>query len=167
MIKKKIVAILIIIVAYVLQTTLFQALELADVAPNILLIVTVTYAYLRGRTSGILIGFVCGLLLDAQFESVVGLYSLALMTIGYLVGFCKKIYFRNNLLLPIILMVSSDFIYGLYCYITGFMMRGRMNFGFCFMYRILPEMIYTTLVGVVIYTLLLKLENLLSKRKEA
>ncbi len=164
---KKIVAILIIIIAYVLQTTLFQVLELADVAPNILLIITVTYAYLRGRTSGILIGFICGLLLDAQFESVVGLYALALMTIGYLVGFCKKIYFRNSILLPIILIMGSDFIYGLYCYITGFMMRGRLNFGFCLMYRILPEMIYTTLVGCVIFMLLIKLENLLNRRKEA
>ena len=61
MIKRKIVSALIILIAFVLQTTVFQALKLADVVPNLLLILTVCYGYLRGRTSGLVTGFFCSL----------------------------------------------------------------------------------------------------------
>ena len=75
MIRKKITAAIIILIGFLLQTSVFRSFELANVVPNMLLIVTVSYAYLRGRTSGLLIGFVCGLLLDMYCGSVMGLYA--------------------------------------------------------------------------------------------
>ena len=166
MIKKKITCIIVVVLAIVLQTTVFQNIALADVVPNIMLVVTVTYGYLRGRTSGLLVGFFCGLLLDMYCGSVIGLYAFALMTIGFFVGFCQKIYFTNNLILPIILIASSDLLYGIYVYITEFLMRGKLYFGFAFVYKILPELIYTVIIGIIVYRLLAALEEFLSKSKE-
>jgi len=166
MIRKKIAAVVVIILAFLCQTTIFQKLALADVVPNLMLVVTVTYGYLRGRTSGLLIGFFCGLLLDMYCGSVIGLYAFAFMTIGFFVGFCQKIYFTNNLILPSILIIGSDLLYGIYYYITEFLMRGKLFFGFAFVYKILPEMIYTALVGIVLYRLLVALENMLEKSKK-
>lgn len=168
MIKKKVVSILIIFIAFILQTTIFQSLALADVVPNLLLIVTVCYAYLRGRTSGLLIGFLCGLLLDMMYGSVIGLYAFIFMTLGFIIGFCQKIYFTDSLLLPSILITAGDFVYGIYYFVTEFLMRGRIHLGFYFLHVILPEMIYTALVGILIYRLLDALERFLtSQRKEA
>lgn len=168
MIKKKVVSILIIFIAFILQTTIFQSLALADVVPNLLLIVTVCYAYLRGRTSGLLTGFLCGLLLDMMYGSVIGLYAFIFMTLGFIIGFCQKIYFTDSLLLPSILITAGDFIYGIYYFVTEFLMRGRVHLGFYLLHVILPEMIYTALVGILIYRLLDALERFLtSQRKEA
>lgn len=167
MIKKKGCTLVIILLAFLLQTTVFQSLALADVVPNLLLVVTICYGYLRGRTSGLVIGFLCGLLLDMQFGSVVGLYAFIMMTLGFLVGFCRKIYFTDSLILPSILLTTSDLVYGLYCYVTEFLLRGNLNFGFAFLYKILPETIYTALVGILIYRILVWLEHLLTgDRKE-
>ena len=167
MIKKQIVAAIMILLALLLQTTVFQSIKLADAVPNLLLVVTITYGYLRGRTSGLVIGFACGLLLDCMYGSVIGLYAFIFMTIGFVVGFCLKIYFTDSLLLPIMLIASGDFVYCLYFYVTEFLMRGRIHFIFYFVHKFLPEILYTTLVGVLVYELLAMFDRMLSrKRKE-
>lgn len=163
---KKITTFLVIIIAYLLQTTVFQHLQLANVVPNLLLVVVVSYAYLRGRTSGLLIGFLCGMILDMHGGTVVGLYAFILMSIGFVVGFCQKFYFTDSLLLPAILIVSSDFVYSIYYYVTEFLMRGRLHLGFYFLHVILPEMIYTGLIGIVLYRLIVSLEHFLTRERE-
>lgn len=166
MIKKKIASLLVVILAFLLQTTIFQKLALADVVPNLLLVATVSYAYLRGRTSGILIGFLCGLLLDMGYGSVIGLYALILLSIGFVVGFCQKFYFREGLVLPIVLIASSSLVYDIYYYVTEFLVRARLNFSFYFVHKILPKAIYTTLVGIVAYKLIDTLDRKISSRRE-
>ena len=74
MIKRRISTIFIILLAFLLQTTIFHKLAMANVVPNLLLILTVCYSYMRGRTSGELIGLLCGLMLDMMYGSVIGLY---------------------------------------------------------------------------------------------
>lgn len=166
MIKKKLLSILVILFAFLLQTTVFRVIELADVVPNLLLVATVSYAYLRGRTSGIITGFFCGLMLDMMYGSVIGLYAFIFMTVGFIIGFCPKIYFRENLLLPTILIAVSDLLYGIFYYITEFLMRGRLHFGFFFIHRILPEMVYTVIVGIIFFRILASLERLAKPRRK-
>lgn len=159
MIKKKVIAFLFILVAFLLQTTIFKVIALADVVPNLVLVVTISYAYLRGRTSGIVIGFVCGIMLDMMYGSVIGLYAFIFMTIGFVVGFCRKLYFTDSLLLPTVLIAVSDLVYCFYYYITEFLMRGRLHFIFYFVHEFLPEILYTTLVGVLLYRLVVWAEG--------
>lgn len=166
MIKKKILSIFVIVFAFLLQTTVFRVFELADVVPNLLLVATVFYAYMRGRTSGIIAGFFCGLILDMMYGSVIGLYAFIFMTVGFIIGFCQKIYFRENLLLPTILIAISDLLYGIFYYITEFLMRGRLHFGFFFLHRILPEMVYTVIVGIVFFYILVSLEKLVTTHRK-
>ncbi len=166
MIRKKVASILVILVAVLLQTTVFQKLALADVVPNFLLVVTVSYAYLRGRTSGILVGLLCGLILDMGYGSVIGLYALAFITIGFLVGFCQKFFFRENMILPAILITVSDLFYGIYYYITEFLVRAKTHFGFYFAHIILPEVIYTAVVGILVYRLIVALDSALSQKND-
>ena len=67
MIKKRILPVVMILAAFLLQTTVFQSIKLAGAVPNLLLVLTITYGYLRGRTSGLVIGFFSGLLLDCLY----------------------------------------------------------------------------------------------------
>ncbi len=166
MIKRRISTVIIVILGFLLQTTLFQALKLANVAPNILLILTVCYAYMRGRTSGVVIGFFCGLLMDMMYGDVIGLYAFILMSIGFLCGYCRKIYFTDNYILPCTLVGISSLLYGIFCYVTGFLVRGRLTFGYSFSKIILPELVYSLLLSGIIYHLLNVLEKVLSKKRE-
>lgn len=162
MIKRRISTIIIILLAFLFQTTIFHKLALANVVPNLLLILTVCYSYMRGRTSGELIGLLCGLLLDMMYGSVIGLYAFIFMTIGFLCGYCQKIYFTDNYILPCVLVGLSDLLYGFYYFITEFLVRGRLHFAFYFSHIILPELIYTLVVSVVIFHILNRLEKYLS-----
>lgn len=166
MIKRRISTVIIILIGYLLWTTMFQSLELANVAPNILLIFTVCYAYMRGRRSGLFIGFLCGLLPDMMFGNVIGLYAFIFMTIGFLCGYCQKIYFTDNNILPCILVGISSIIYGVYYFVTEFLVRGRLDFGFYFIHIILPEVVFTTLVSVIVFRLLSALEKTLTEKRE-
>ena len=160
MIKKRILPVVMILAAFLLQTTVFQSIKLAGAVPNLLLV-------LRGRTSGLVIGFFSGLLLDCLYGSVIGLYAFIFMTIGFVVGFCKKIYFTDSLILPVVLIASSDFVYCFYYYVTEFLMRGRLHLGFYFIHKFLPEILYTTLAGVLLFELAAHLEKPKErKRKE-
>ena len=53
-----------IILCFVCQTALFGMLKLADIAPNIMLILVASVAVMRGQKEGMLIGCFSGLLLD-------------------------------------------------------------------------------------------------------
>lgn len=166
MIKRRISTIIIIILSFLVWTTTFQSFKLANVAPNIMLILVVCYAYMRGRTSGLFTGFFCGILSDMMYGTVIGLYAFGLMTIGFLCGHSQKVYFTDNYILPCVLVGISDFAYGIYYYVTEFLIRGRLDFQFYFLTVILPEMIYTMLLAFVVSRLLGMLENHLTEKRE-
>lgn len=149
-----ILSFIVILVCFLLQSTVFQALSIAGVAPNLLLIVTVAAGYMRGRKIGIYTGLACGLLVDICYGDVIGLFGLMYMVIGYLNGYAHKVYFRDDYTMPIFLVAGSDFIYGFFYYIVMFLLRNRLNVFFYIRRIILPELIYTVLVSIVLYKLL-------------
>ena len=168
MIKKTFLSIVIILITFLLQTTFFQVIALADVVPNLVLVVTVSYGFIRGRTHGMWIGLVCGLMLDMMYDSVIGLCGFILMTIGFFIGYIRKIFFTEGILLPIVLISVGDFVYCIYYYVTGFLLRGRMHFLFYFWHIMLPEILYTVLVGILIFYLIRFLDDLVTmpRRRE-
>ena len=75
-VKRVIFYILAVLICFLLQTAVFEFFSLADVVPNVLLILTVTMGFIRGRKTGIVIGFVCGLLIDIYSGEVLGQYAV-------------------------------------------------------------------------------------------
>ena len=65
--KQRLVLALVIIVSFILQCTVFRSLALASISPNLLLILTTSMGFMRGEREGLVIGFLCGLLLDIFF----------------------------------------------------------------------------------------------------
>lgn len=154
MIKKWIGTVLLILLCYLLQTTIFHYFRLANVIPNLMLIMTVSTGYIRGRKDGLITGLICGLLSDVVFGSVIGLYGLIFMLIGFFSGYANIIYFKNNFWAPLILVGIGDFIYGFLFFVFEFLLRGKLNFITYFRLVILPEMIYTMLIAVLLYKLI-------------
>ena len=72
-IKRVIVTALTVCFCYMLQCTLFPNLALASIKPNILIILTASYGFMRGPRDGMLVGFFSGLLTDIQFGNILGL----------------------------------------------------------------------------------------------
>ena len=68
-IKRVIVTILFVLICYLLQCTVFPKLALASVKPNLMIVVTAAFGFMRGTKEGMLIGFFSGLLMDIQQSS--------------------------------------------------------------------------------------------------
>ncbi len=165
MVRKFLIGIL-ILVSFLLQCTVFHALSFGGIIPNLLIILTASYGFMGGRKSGLLTGFVCGLLLDVFFGEAVGFYALIYMYIGYINGSFRKIFFPEDIKLPLCLIAASDLVYNILCYSLLFLLRSRFQIGYYLTRIILPEMVYTIAVSLVMYPLILKTDQKLEEREK-
>jgi rod shape-determining protein MreD len=95
--------------------------------------------------------------------TVLGFYALIYMYIGYVNGFFKRIFFPDEVKLPIALIAISDFFCNLVIYFVLFCFRGRFAFGYYLLHTILPELVYTMIVAIVLYFVLLKINQKLEE----
>lgn len=160
------IMLIIIILCFLLQSTFFKALALAEVVPNLLLIITVAVGYMRGRKEGMIIGLICGLLIDFVYGDVIGVCALIYMVIGYLNGIFNMLFFRDVLTIPILLIGISDLIYNFLYYVFEFLLRSRLNLFFYIRRIMIPELVYTVLVSVLLYKLLHNLNAFLEHREK-
>lgn len=59
--KRKIVTILLILICFLLQSTVFKTLAIASISPNLMIIVTSAFGFMRGKKKD------CGWALSAGF----------------------------------------------------------------------------------------------------
>lgn len=153
---------ILIFVCFLLQSSVFSRLDLGGVTPNLLIVLTASFGFMRGEKEGLIIGFICGLLMDIFFAEYMGLYALIYMYIGFFNGKFKKIFYPDDIKLPITLIIFSDLVYGLVCYIS-FLLRGKFHFIYYLFHIILPEIVYTIIITIALYPLILiinkKLDN--------
>lgn len=162
---RKIIVMLFVLVCFVLQCSVFGHLAFAGIIPNLMIVLTASFGFMRGEKEGLVIGFFCGLLSDVFFGGFLGFYALVLMYIGYLNGKFSRIFYPEDIKLPIALIITSDLSYGMLCYILLFMLRGRFQFTYYFMHVILPEVLYTIVVTLFLYPLILKVNGKLEARE--
>jgi rod shape-determining protein MreD len=152
--KRGIIYFIEIIICLVLQSSLYPFISLANVMPNLLIILVVSTAYMRGKTTGMIIGFFSGLLLDILYGNLIGLYALFQMLIGYIAGFANAIYSEDDYTLPLVFVAIGDFIYQFLYYVFEFLLRGKLDFPYYFRTIIVPEIIYTVAAATIVYKLL-------------
>lgn len=145
---------LMIILCFILQNTVFQALALASISPNLLVILTSSMGLMRGKKEGMLVGFFCGFLVDIFYGDLFGFYALVYMYIGYVNGFFNKIFYDDDIKLPMLVISASEFLYSLIVYVFLFLIRTRFNFGYYFIHIIIPELVYTIVVTLFLYRLI-------------
>lgn len=153
---RRIITLVIMIVAcFLLQTTIFQTLSIASISPNLLIVLVATIGFMRGKTEGLLTGFFSGLLLDIMSGTSLGCYALIYMLCGYVNGMNQKKFYPENLKLPILSILLSDLYVNIVTWLVMFSMRGRVAFFWYLGHIMLPEIVYTAIVAVVLYLIIL------------
>lgn len=163
---RKLIVTIFILVCFILQSSIFAELSFAGIIPNLMIILTSSFGFMRGEKEGLIIGFFCGLLSDIFFGEFLGFYALVLMYIGFINGKFSRIFYPEDIKLPIALIVVSDVSYGVLCYILLFLLRGRLNFPYYFSRVILPEALYTIVVTMFLYPLILKVNDKLEAKEK-
>lgn len=165
-IKQEIITVCIVVICYLLQCTVFSKLTLASIKPNLMLIVTASYGFMKGQKKGMFIGFLSGFLMDIQFGGIIGFYALVYMLLGYLNGLFQRMYFNEDIKLPLILIAVSEFIYGLVIYFLMYLMQGKFGFVYYMSNIIIPELIYTIVVTMGVYPIILFINNKLEAEEK-
>lgn len=164
--KRGIITAIMIFICFLLQCTVFRSLAFGGIVPNLLIVLTASFGFMRGEKTGLLIGFFGGLLVDIFFADTIGFYALLYMYIGYMNGKFCTIFYPQDIKLPIALILASDFAYGIVCYVILFLLRGRFEFDYYLVHIILPEIVYTIVVTLLLYPLILWINTCLERGEQ-
>ncbi len=157
---------LLIIINFILQSTIFGFHNISSITPNLMLILTMSFGLMRGRKEGLLVGFFCGFLADCMFSTVLGPYMFVYMIIGYTNGFFHKNYIIEDVLLPLIVIIIDELVFNTTIYFIFFFLSNHLNFGDYLTDIILPETLSTTLLTIIVYKFYVFVNKRLKRKAE-
>ncbi len=97
------------IAAVTIQSTLLPLATLLGVIPQLVLVVTVSLAYLEGERVGVATGFAAGLLMDLLVpEAPLGVYALLYTFIGYGVASFRRFTTSEGVWTPVFVVVVAS-----------------------------------------------------------
>lgn len=133
------------------------------VKPNTMVILIVSFSFIRGQLEGAIIGFFSGLLIDIFFGTFLGPNAFVGLTTGYLSGIFNNDFYQKNTIIPFLLTFSFTLFYEILFYIINIFLKGYPNIFYFFLKIILPEAIYTSLISIIIYKLLYSFNKIINK----
>ena len=86
---------IVLLVALVLHTSVFPQLRIADVRPDVMLLLAALGGLAAGPQVGAVFGFACGLAVDLLLQTPLGLSALTFSLIAYCVGTFQGVLLRS------------------------------------------------------------------------
>lgn len=148
------VMVILAILNYVLQSTLFPHIAIMGVTPDTALVLIVSYAILRGDIEGAVFGLFVGLVQDVSSGMFIGIFALLGFITGYICGKPFRDFFKDNYFLPFFIVAIAAFMYQIALYITTIMLAGHLDFAHYLRTIILPGTVYTASLSIPLYILL-------------
>jgi rod shape-determining protein MreD len=134
----------------VAHATLGPALRIADVAPDIPLIVVVMLALRRGPEFGCGAGFLAGLLQDAATGGLLGVQALTKSIIGFAIGGVGSRLRVSQPLVQVPGLVVLSLVEGVARFALLQLFHFPASFGELMTYVVLPQAIYNGFLGAAL-----------------
>lgn len=138
-------------VALFIQVTFLNIFSIFGIKPDLVLILVVFNAFLKGTREGALIGFLGGLFLDLAVGSYIGMNALSLMTVGYLVGKTESKLYKDGSFIVVFLVLLSSLTAQVINYILLYMIDAQIHAGAAMLKVILFTAIYTAVLVPFFY----------------
>ncbi|MCD8214964.1 MAG: rod shape-determining protein MreD [Clostridiales bacterium] len=151
---KYVIYFIIILINFILQTTMFGAVSIIGIKPNTALIIVVSIAFIQGELDGILTGLFAGFLQDSFFSLYLGCHIFIYVSAAFVCGYCFKAFYKESFLLPIALAAAADLYSSFVFYVFNILLRGYFNILGFITSVILPELVYTMLISAFLYRLI-------------
>ena len=110
----------VIIVALVLQSTVFAQITLLKARPDLIYLLTILVALLEGPASGAVVGFAGGMAEDFLLNAPKGITALSLTLLGYSIGMVRQYIVSPSALVPVIMVFGGT--------VVGLMFNGLVKF---------------------------------------
>lgn len=147
--------IIMMIFSFVLQTSVFKWIIPTGIVPNLLIIMVASIGFMKGKYYGLFYGLLAGLMQDIFYGDIMGFYSLIYMYIGFANGFFERIFFTKDIKMPLIMFFISNLTYSIFVFVFKVLLTSNFNFLYYLTNIILPELIYTMLITMIVYPLIL------------
>lgn len=143
-----------LLICFLLQNTVMTNFEIAGTVPDLIIILIVAAGYQKGKVHGMFLGLIGGLIIDFNFGTLIGVYALVYMFIGYGVGFLTDYYIKYDTLLPIALTAIAEFLFTLYGYLVNMLVIGEFDILYYMRRVMFPKIFYTVIIAVLLYKLI-------------
>ncbi len=155
-----------ILLIAVLQPTLFRGIDIIGISPNSFLVFVAAAAFLRGKSEGAVCGAICGLVFDLLAGRMIGVSVLIYMYAGFGVGLVRERYLSGAGSITVaIVTLAASVVCGIVYYIAYSMVAGDIGFFTALIRIVLPEALYTALLGLVLFIPVQKSFTLIEGRK--
>jgi rod shape-determining protein MreD len=141
---------LVFFVALILQTTILPILQVDGMIPDLLLVLIIFFALFTGSFWGVVIALTVGLVEDLVGARYLGLSALAGFLIAYLVGYLEGMVYKDNFLLPLLLVFAGTYLFNS-IFLLGQGVGGTFPDIVLAWRSMLPEAIYNTVLAALIY----------------
>jgi len=165
-IKRVIINLLLLTAAFLLQTGIFPFISVFSTSPNLLLILTFSFGFIYGSTTGILCGLYAGFLMDMFYDVPYGFFILIFIYIGFITGIFTSYFYDDYLTLPVILCLISELIYNGAMMLLRYFSAGKLDLGYSLLHIALPEILFDLLITVLLYRVFLSANRSLDIKQD-
>lgn len=158
---KKTIAISLIILAfliiYFLQANFFSWFNIAGISPNLFVILILFISLYMGLKVSIPLGIIFGFFLDIIIGKQIGVSAIMFGIIAFIGGYFDKNFSKDSRITIMLMIIGSTAIYEIGCYIFNFIGQSSYIEILPFIKILVIEIIYNTIITIIIYTWIQKL----------
>lgn len=151
-----IVLIVIFFIIYFLQANFFNYATIAGVKPNLFIVFILIIGLFTSGKYAIGSGIIYGLYLDSIYGRAIGITAIMLCIIGYLGDYFDKNFSKENRLTIMLMVIGSTILFETGYYFLNVMINKFDVELFLFIQKLLIEVLYNTLLVIVLYPLIQK-----------
>jgi rod shape-determining protein MreD len=139
--------------AALVQVSLASTIEVAEGHPDVVLVLVIGIALLRGPVFGAVVGFWAGLVLDIASLETLGLTSLLLTLAGYFAGRLGDVTTKSSAHPSLVAVALGTIGFGLGSAVLHFMLGSTISAGEFFVGVLLPSLALNLLLAYPLYGL--------------
>jgi rod shape-determining protein MreD len=144
----------VIVTALLLQTTVFADVRLLGARPELMFLLTISFAILEGPASGAITGFAGGMAQDFLLDQPKGITALTLTLLGYSVGLLRQYIVSPSPVLPVLLVAGGTFVGELFYGLVAFLL-GQLDVTALYLFRVAAlSAVYNAILTPLVYPVL-------------
>ncbi len=144
------------LIIYFLQVNFFTWFKIAGVMPNLFVILILYIGLFTGRGMGAVYGIIFGILLDLFIGTKIGMTAIMLGAIGIIAELFDKNFSKDSRMTIMIMAIGSTIVYEVGMYLLNYIMLGTNLEIIKFIEILLIEVIYNTIITIILYPLIQK-----------
>ncbi len=151
-----------IVVGFVIQTSLLSFFNIFGVIPNIPLMLIVIFSMMSDGVTGGILGIMTGVLYDSMIYDVFGIYTVIFFIIGSLIGNYSEYMLRENSASYAVVTATSTAVMHFLMYLILFFLRYKVGSAGGILYGIVIEILLNTVLVIFLLKAVTRIFNKLN-----